>query len=123
MAVLRRLALAAVAVMAVHPAFALDAETAKTTVNQAFADGIAAFGSKKLSAEQRQTVLVGLIQRYSDTGIVSADILGRHWQKSATADQDAFRSTLMEYVTHSWTGSLDDVNAQTKLVGHGRGQG
>ena len=121
MTLIRRLFSVAVillmAALAPHQALAApdDLATARTTVQAAVDEGLDRFVGKSDSLAERTRLLDGLLRRYTDPSMLSANILGRYWGKITPAEQSAFTDTFMRYLVSSYVGLLKNLQAGTRV--------
>jgi phospholipid transport system substrate-binding protein len=106
---LAAVAVATVLFTASVPARAADVEAAKNIVKEAVDDGLARFVGKNHPLDERAHLLEGMIRRYTDPKMMSADILGRYWPKLSVAEQDEFSELFVGYLVSSYGPQLVDV--------------
>lgn len=115
---LRRLLPAVMAVMLlVAPglARAADVAQARAAVQSAVDEGIATFVGTRLPLAERSARLESLLRRYVDPPMLSASILGRHWNRITPDEQKTFSELFVRYLVTSYVGVLGRAEAGTTL--------
>ncbi len=107
--VLVALALMAGGLAAMTPASATDATTAHDTVKTAVGEGLGTFAGKTYPLDERTRLLDGLMRRYTDPTMLSAALLGRHWNKITPQEQAAFSDLFVRYLVSSYVGLLRNL--------------
>ncbi|MDO8605822.1 MAG: ABC transporter substrate-binding protein [Phaeospirillum sp.] len=98
-----------------RPTLAADAPAARTMVQAAVDDGLTSFVGKAHSLPERTRLLDGLLRRYTDPTMLSASMLGRHWDKIDPSGQAAFTETFMRYLVSSYVGLLKNLQAGVRV--------
>lgn len=93
------------------PGSAAETDQARVTILAAVNEGLGTFTDKSHSLEDRTRLLDGLLRRYSDPTLLSANILGRYWGKISPTEQQAFSETFMHYLVSSFVGLLKNLNS------------
>lgn len=84
-------------------AAAVAPEAARALVVSLVDEAGSAFGAKDLSTEQRAAETLRLIDKYSNSDLISRGILGHHWDRATPENRGAFKALLASYVASART--------------------
>ena len=93
------------------PGSAAETDQARVTIQAAVNEGLGTFTDRSYSLEDRTRLLDGLLRRYSDPTLLSANILGRYWGKISPTEQREFSETFMHYLVSSFVGLLKNLES------------
>ena len=97
------------------PARADDVEAAKRLIGEAVAEAKQTFAGRTLARPDRMARLHAMVAKFTESTILSEDILGRHWTKASAEERSSFVALLTDCAQESWSSQLVDLPDQLRI--------
>lgn len=95
---------------------AVDAKSAGNFVTAMVDEFFGTMAGKKLTRDERNRFLDGLMQRYADVQKTSEELVGRSWSRATENEQALFQQTLIAYMLALWSGSMNEIMPGQKIT-------